>query len=357
MSDGFQEYVRYWGLERPAFSLAPCPGNLFLSRQHGECLIRLKYTILSAKGGGLLVSESAGDGKTTVLGRLMRDLEEELEEKVHIAFIDHPTLTPVQMLQEISRQIGIEKPYKTKVRALSALRNRLTQLHERGERCVVIVDEGQMLVHRPDLLQELRILLNFCVDDAFLLSFVLSGQRPLEPVLRASPEFWQRLPIRIFLGNLDLADTRRLIAHRLRVAGLPPERELFTPAAYERIYAFSEGVPRVICAIADLALVVGRSAGVRQIDVPQVAQAHADMEKHSSESFHYYHFLSSKSEAKRDAAEAAAHTRWDAKPIPGDGAGEEPLRVIQAPPETARPRQKEPAKPRRKGRWLRGLRA
>ena len=67
---------------------------------------------------------------------------------------------------------------------------------------LVIVDEGQMLSHRPDLLQELRILLNFCVSDSFLVSFVLSGQRPLETAVRQMPEFWQRLPVRFFLRNL-----------------------------------------------------------------------------------------------------------------------------------------------------------
>jgi type II secretory pathway predicted ATPase ExeA len=74
MGEGFQEYLEYWGLERPAFSLAPCPDTLFLSRQHAECLIRLKYSILSRKGGALLISEHAGDGKTAILGRLSRRL-------------------------------------------------------------------------------------------------------------------------------------------------------------------------------------------------------------------------------------------------------------------------------------------
>ena len=69
----------------------------------------------------------------------------------------------------------------------------------------------------------------------------------------------------------------------------------------QRIHQLSGGCPRVICAIADLSLVVGRSAGVRMVDLPQVAQAHADMEKNSSDSFHYYHFLHSAKNARRKA--------------------------------------------------------
>ena len=293
------DYLEYWGLARQPYSLAPCPETLFLSKQHAECLLRLKYAVVAGKGGALLVSEHPGDGKTTVLRRLAMDLQDEFESEVRVAFVDHPTLTPVQMLQEISRQIGIEKPYRTKVRALNAFRERLLQLHEAGEKVVVIVDEGQMLEHRPDLLQELRILLNFCVGDSFLLSFILSGQVALEGMIRGMPEFWQRMPVRFFLKNLDAADTRDLVRHRLRVAGLAADREIFTPQALQKIHLITGGCPRIICSIADLALVMGRSAGVRLVDLPQVAQAHADMEKRCSDSFPYYHFLHSAESAER----------------------------------------------------------
>jgi general secretion pathway protein A len=305
MSTAVFDYIEYWGLTRAPFALAPCPQNLFFSKQHRECLLRLKFAILAGKGGALLISENAGDGKTTVLRRLVADLEAETDGRARSAFIDHPTLTPVQMIQEISRQMGVEKVARGKMNALNQFREQLTRLNDDGYRCVVIVDEGQMLEHRPDLLQELRILLNFCVSETFLLSFILSGQRPLEPCIRSMPEFWQRLPVRFFLGNLDFRDTRELIRHRLRVAGLEEGREVFTRAAYEQIYKNSEGCPRVICSIADLALVVGRSLRVREIDASEVLQASADMEKKSTDSFHYYHFLRSSTDAERKREQAS----------------------------------------------------
>ncbi len=293
MTTAVFDYLEYWGLETTAFSLAPCPSTLFFSKQHRECLLRLQYAIMAGKGGALLISENAGDGKTTVLRRLCQELDKQFDGQVRIAFIDHPTLTPTEMIDEIIRQLGIPSPESSKARALSQLRAHLLDLQARGIRCVVIVDEGQMLAHQPELLQELRILLNFCVSDAFLLSFILSGQRPLEGAIRGMPEFWQRLPVRFFLGNLDFRDTRELIRHRLRNAGLPEGEEIFTPAAYQQIYKDTEGCPRVICSLADLALVVGRSLRVQEIDAPEVMRATADMEKNSSENYHYYHFLRS----------------------------------------------------------------
>ncbi len=352
-TSGSYDYLEYWGLERTPFSLAPDPQRLFLSRQHGECLLRLKYAVMAGKGGALLVSQNAGDGKTTVLRRLCNDLRSDLKGRIRIAFIDHPTLSPVEMLQEISRQLGIKKPYRSKVRALQGLRERLMELRDEGNKCVVIVDEGQMLEHQIGLLQELRILLNLYQRDSFLLSFILSGQLALEGVIRSMPEFWQRLPVRFFLGNLDLTDTRRLIQHRLHCAGLEAEHEIFTAAAYERIYAASEGCPRVVCSIADLALVVGRSAGVRLVDAAQVVQAHADMEKGSSDSYHYYHFVQSFLDQNEARPPVCA-------PPPID---EAPLRVIlqrpalrsEPPAAPVRPQTKPPARQRRQRSWFRSL--
>jgi general secretion pathway protein A len=347
---GSFDYLDYWGLQKSPFSLAPCPQNLYLSRQHAECLLRLKYAVMAEKGGALLISDSAGDGKTTILRRLCNDLRDELKGKIRIAFVDHPTLTPLQMLQEISRQVGIANPFRSKVRALAVLREHLTQLREQGEKCLVIVDEGQMLEHHPELLQELRILLNLYQRDEFLLSFILSGQLPLEGIIRAMPEFWQRLPVRFFLGNLDLGDTRKLIQHRLRCAGLAEGREVFTPGASERVFTFSQGCPRVICSIADLALVVGRSDGVRKVDAPQVAQAYADMEKRSSDGYHYYHFVKSALDPK------AAKRTLRPRPRPDEAA----LRVVpvksQVLPAAAAPRvPAQRPRPARRHSWFRNL--
>ena len=283
------QYLTFWGLEKIPFSLTPDPEMLYLSSQHRECLLRLKYAIQSNKGGALLVSDHAGDGKTSVLTRLCQDMEEEFGTKMKLVFIDHPTLTPTQMISEISRQLGAPKEYRDKVRALNQLREQLQSFHEDGFKTVVIVDEGHMLSHRLDLLQELRILLNFCVAEAFLLTFIFSGQKPLEGIVRSMPEFWQRLPVRFFLKNLNLSETKELIRFRLSKAGASGD-EIFTDFAYETIFKFSKGVPRVICSLADLCLVIGHSHGVKRIDFAQVSLACKDMEG-AGEGFHYFHFL------------------------------------------------------------------
>ena len=145
------EYLKYWGLARPPFSLTPDPEMLYMSRQHQEGLIRLKYAVVSNKGGALLISENAGDGKTSLLARLRRELDDYYQSNCRIVFIDHPTLTANQMVGEIARQLGVGGNSNDKLALLNDLRASLLESHKQGEKCVVMLDEGQMLCHRPDL--------------------------------------------------------------------------------------------------------------------------------------------------------------------------------------------------------------
>ncbi len=312
------EYLKYWGLNRPPFSLTPDPEMLYMSRQHQEGLVRLKYAVVSNKGGALLISENAGDGKTSLLARLRTELAQYYHGNCRVVFIDHPTLTANQMVGEIARQLGVGAATTDKLAVLNALRSFLLESHERGEKCVVMLDEGQMLCHRPDLLQELRILLNFCVSDAFLLTFILSGQKPLDGAIRAMPEFYQRLPVRFFLRNLDMDDTRELIRYRLQVAGCEQGRDIFDEDGYAGIFNHSKGCPRVICSVADLSLVIAHSRFADKVDFVSVSQATSDMNR-TDGAYHYYHFLKSFQEPEAASGKQAGLSRLPVASCPACG--------------------------------------
>ncbi len=322
------DYLRYWEFNRPPFALTPDPEMLYMSSQHSECLMRLKYAVFSQKGGALLVSDNAGNGKTSALARLRRDLDDYYGGRVRVVFIDHPTLTPIEMIGEIAHQLGAELNTSEKLRALNLLSDRLYALYNENIKVVVIVDEGQMLKDRPDLLGELRILLNFCVADAFLLTFIFSGQKPLDAVLRAMPEFWQRLPVRFFLRNLDFKDTRELVRFRIAKAGGSPD--IFTDDAFEGIYRFSEGCPRVICSVADLCLVVGYAKGVRRVGFVEVSTACRDMET-SGDGFHYYAFLAAQKDIRPNPErQEPIRSESERQAAPGD---RPPAESVNAPPQ------------------------
>jgi len=301
-----EDYLQYWGLRSVPFSLTPDPRLMYMSKQHRECLMRLKYAVHSNKGGVLVVSEHAGNGKTTLIRRLTADLEAELRHSVAVALIDHPTLTPNQMVQEICLQLGTPNPSRTRNKNLNQLKERLQYYSNIGTKCVVIVDEGQMLKDRMDTLQELRILLNFSLSDQFLLTFVLMGQKELETTIRSIPEFWQRLPVRYFLGNLDRQETEEMVRFRLRECGHTGE-DIFTEDGYDALFQYSKGIPRVICSLADLCLLIGYSSRVRTLDLLIVHEASQDMEG-SEQGYHYFKFLREKGERTGTPSTPAARS-------------------------------------------------
>ena len=288
-----KRYLEYWSLEEVPFALSPDPRMLYLSKQHKECLIRLKYAFYSNKGGALLISENAGDGKTTVVNRFINDIREDLLGNVQTCIINHPTLTPNQLIQEVCLQFGSEKPSKSRYENLNQLKRLLVEAYEKGNKAIVVVDEGQLLKNKYSTLQELRTLLNFCIEGTFLLTFVLVGQKPLEETIRKIPEFWQRLPVRFFLDSLDRGDTENLVKYRLRKAG-SPQPDVFTKEAYDLVYKYSQGCPRVICSIADVCLLIGYTSRKKMLDTTIVQAAYGDMVK-SKEGFHYFKFLQSES--------------------------------------------------------------
>ncbi|MFC1693815.1 AAA family ATPase [Candidatus Latescibacterota bacterium] len=322
------DYIDYWGMSKPPFSLTPDPDMFYLSSQHAECLIRLKYAIFSQKGGALLVSDNAGNGKTSALARLKKDLDDYYAGRVRVVFIDHPTLTPIEMIGEIAHQLGAELNTTEKIRALNHLRDRLFSFYNENIKVVVIVDEGQMLKERTDILDELRILLNFCVADAFLLTFIFSGQKPLDSTLKSMPEFWQRLPVRFFLRNLDFPDTKAMIKFRLEQVGITDD--IFTNDAYEGIYKYSDGCPRIVCSVADLCLVIGYAKNARRIGFVEVSHACRDMES-SGDGFHYYTYVKSQQLSFFDSPE----TNQPQQPPPRYASSSSKSQSIEKKPQSA----------------------
>ena len=352
-----QSYLDYWGFDRAPFALTPDPDMLYLSKQHRECMLRLQYAIAGNKGGALMVSENPGDGKTSVLRRLEKDLLASEADKYRIVFIDHPTLTPHQMLWEILRQLGFGESRGEKIQNLLQLREALVEMFEQGQRCVFILDEGQLLADRLELLQEFRVLLNYTIGDTFLLTFIFSGQSELEGTMKRLPEFYQRLPVRYFLHSMDLVDTGRMLEHRIKVAGYTGPR-LFTDDAVKEIYRYARGIPRVICSVADLTLVIGHSRSVRQIHDREVFMAIRDMDRTTQDGYHYYHFLRSAGaatpeEQKEIAAAEAELDRREAEEAldrleSTEQDGEEPIKTLAAEIEAWSPEEGAP-EPEREG--------
>jgi type II secretory pathway predicted ATPase ExeA len=165
------------------------------------------------------------------------------------------------------------EPQADKALNLSKMRAYLTQLKMAGGKAVIIIDEAHALCGRPEVLQDLRMLLNLTHEKEYLFTMILSGQKSLWGEMTRIPEFWQRLPVKYYLQPLRLEETRNLVTHRMSTAGFDEDREVFTAEAFQAIQRFSHGLPRTIVAVCDLALLVGAAYQARTIGFKEVSKA------------------------------------------------------------------------------------
>lgn len=221
----------------------------------------LHYAITRNKGAAML-SGDIGLGKTTISRKLL-DLLDPV--KYRIVMIVNPILTPVQILQEILNQLDVQIVSRNRQVLVQELHNTLLNYYERGQQVVILVDEAH-LIRSATTFEELRLLLNCQMNDQFLISLLLLGQVELRPKIAKVPALNQRLAVRHTLQPLDITEAGEMILHRLRVAGFSGEHSPFTPDAVYELNKFAKGYPRVICQLADNALLLGMARKVRAID-------------------------------------------------------------------------------------------
>jgi type II secretory pathway predicted ATPase ExeA len=263
-------YEAYWGLAEQPFDNSPNPRFFYLSPEHEEALLRLVYTVRHRKGCGMLTGEY-GCGKTTLSRALIQRLE---ADRYEIALLTNPSWTPVDFLREILYQLGVETAEKNKPELLHQLQEVFYRNFTAGRDTVIIVDEAQ-LIEDDAVFEELRLLLNFQTDDRFLVTVMLIGSPELVATVRRLKHLDQRIALRYHLNTLDDAHTANYIRHRLRTAGATAE--IFTEAAIRLIFDFTRGTPREINTLCDIALLVGSTRTLREIDEKVVAQVIKDM--------------------------------------------------------------------------------
>lgn len=128
-----------------------------------------------------------------------------------------------------------------------------------------MIDEAH-LIRSTQTLEELRLLLNCQMNDQFLISLLLLGQLELRDKLAKVPALEQRMSIRYLLDKLDVQESGALVEHRLRVAGYSGDHSAFTPDAIYEMHKYTDGTPRLICQMADNALMVGMAKKAQMID-------------------------------------------------------------------------------------------
>jgi general secretion pathway protein A len=142
---------------------------------------------------------------------------------------------------------------------------------------VLIIDEAQDLTN--ELLEQVRLLSNLETDERKLLQIVLMGQPELRERLNdhGLRQLRQRITVRYHLNPLTRAEVAQYVQHRLQVSGAQGA-PYFTRPALWRIYHYSSGIPRLVNAVCDKALLAGFVEQRDRIDFRLVGRALRELE-------------------------------------------------------------------------------
>ena len=244
-------YLEFYGLKQAPFDLTPNPRFLFHSGKHREALNHLLYGIRERKGFVQLTGE-VGSGKTT----LCRAMLEQLDGHFSTAVILNPVLNAEELMKAIATEFGLEAHGHDRLDAVGAISGFLLKQAGQGRESVLIIDEAQNLTE--ELLEQVRLLSNIETDDRKLLQIVLLGQPELRDRLNSHRlrQLRQRITVRYHLKPLTRFEMTQYVQHRLELAGAKGV-PYFTRPALWRVYFYSWGVPRLVNAVCDKALLAG----------------------------------------------------------------------------------------------------
>ncbi len=252
-------YEDFYGLKERPFTLVPDPDYLFLGAQHKLARAYLEYGIKERLGFVVLTGE-IGTGKTTLIKSLLR----EKGATQCLGVLYQTSVEAEDLLDLLLKEFEIPGHFGgSRATRLGAFNQFLLSSFGRGEPVVLVVDEAQNL--GPKALEELRLLSNLQTDKEPLLQVILVGQPGLRERLRhpALRQLAQRVAIHYHLRPLDRDETKEYIRFRLARAG---GSGIFTVSALDKLYDYTQGVPRRINAWSDLALVAGFAEGRQELD-------------------------------------------------------------------------------------------
>src|SRR5215467_7152612 len=211
-----------------------------MGEAHRRAKAYMDYAVWNREGF-LVITGEVGCGKTTLIQKLLS----ELEETVVVAKIFQTQLDEVEFLQAVLVEFGLNPFNAKKVELLDMLNTFLVEQYLQRKQIVLIVDDSHNLSLK--VLEEIRMFAGLETRKEKILHVILVGQPQLNHMLDHPDmqQLVQRIKLRYHIRALTEPEMGDYIRHRLTIAGAP-NRSLFAQQVFPLIYRYAGGIPRLI---------------------------------------------------------------------------------------------------------------
>ncbi|MCK4571826.1 AAA family ATPase [candidate division WOR-3 bacterium] len=246
-------YENFYGFVREPFSDIPDPKLFYSGPEHARALVKLLHVVKKGRALGILTG-AVGCGKTTIARRILAELDKEDNFYPGLMILTHQDFGIEWFTKKIGELLGLRFNSNDRSEMVAEIIKKLYNIYRYGMKTVILIDEANNITN-PEILEELRGLLNLELQGDRLLTMILSGMHEMLENIKDNRSLRQRISTIVDLPPLNLSSTKEYIKYRIEQTGV--NEELFDEESLKLIYEFSKGVPRVINVICDNALLEG----------------------------------------------------------------------------------------------------
>jgi len=263
-------YVARYGLEFNPF-VKNSEDIIIETSDYKQIKQRLNF-LMENKGFGVLTGEP-GRGKTTAIRHWTKGLS---PDRFNVVYTPLSTLTLTEFYKYMAQEFGLEARHR-KSDNYKLIQAEINRYHmEKRITPLFVIDEANHI--NNSILNDLKMLFNFEMDSRDRAIVLLAGNPSLNNTLRlsANEALRQRITMNYKMSSLNKEDGRIYIQSRLHCAKC--DQTVFDESALEAILNASNGIPRIINKVCDMALIIGNEHQTEIINADIIMNAANEVE-------------------------------------------------------------------------------
>ena len=259
-------HLSYYNMEFNPFSKEIETKNKYETEDFKLMKNRLEY--IKENPGIALFTGNAGLGKTFTIREFLNSLNPNLYKTIYVTM---SSVTVLEFYKEIAYSLGIEPAFK-KIDLFRQIQETIIDyVKNKKIKVIICIDEAQYL--KTNIINDLKMLMNFDMDSKNYFTLILIGQPILNSILNRTlhEALRQRITVSYNMLGLTKEEVYNYINSRCKLAH--SNEGIFNEQSKEAIFNSCNGSIRIVNNIVEKALIIGYKKQTNTIDSETIMEA------------------------------------------------------------------------------------